>query len=57
MPEFRIVSVTPHRRRDITCPMYHVVLRRPGRKGIDLYLTVGECAEYGIEVPTLAVVK
>lgn len=54
---FNLISVTPHGRRDITCPMYHVVIRKPGRKGIDLYLTVGECAEYGIDVPTLAVVK
>ena len=57
MSAFNVVSVTPHGRRDITCPMYHVVLRRPGRKGIDLYLTAGECREYGIDVPNLAVVR
>lgn len=51
------MSVEPHGRRDVTCPMYHVVLRRPGRRGIDLYLTVAECREYGIDVPALVVVR
>lgn len=57
MSAFNVVSVEPHGRRDVTCPMYHVVLRRPGRRGIDLYLTVAECREYGIDVPALVVVR
>ena len=57
MSGFNVISVTPHGRRDITCPMYHVVIRRPGRKGIDLYLTAGECRSYGIDVPNVAAVR
>lgn len=42
-----VVSVTQHDRHGI----WHIVLRRFGHRGIDLYLTVSECADYGIDLP------
>lgn len=57
MSGFNVISVVPHGRRDVSCPMYHVVLRRPGHRPLDLYLTIAECREYGIDVPNLAVVR
>lgn len=57
--QLTVVSVTPHGRRGVAKPMWHVVLRRtPGAYvGTDLYLTEAEMAARGIAVPTLTLVE
>lgn len=57
MTTFHVTSVTPHGRRDVTLPMWCVELKAPGHRAITLYLTGPECADYGIDVPRLAVVR
>lgn len=53
MTTFHVASVTPHGRRDVTMPMWRVELKAPGHRAI----TGPECADYGIDVPRLAVVR
>lgn len=49
--ELRVVRVEPHGRRNVTMPMFHVVLQRAGFKALDVYLTAPEMEGLGIEVP------